>query len=468
MPGCVLVPLDGSPLANRALAYASMLGRARACRVLLLRVLTPQPPRGEELVQAPEARAELERIAARLRAAGLNVACEISTTLFGTPAEVVVDTAQREGAEIIVMSTHGRSGLGRWVYGSVAEGVLRLAQVPVLLVPAISHRTWPARRAPRILLALDGSDVADRAIEPTSQWAQALRAEVVVVRVLPRPTAEAAAYLYEDRSAEQTEAEQSLQTATAPLRKAGLPVTLLTPTGEPAERIAEIAREQDVDIISMATHGRSGVSRVVLGSVATETLQRAAVPTLLSGVLTPAVAPRSDHSKNAESSQIRPMRLLVPLDLTDKADAVLPEVSGIAAACNAEVVLLNVFLPIVELGGVGTDSRDEGITYLMAERRMYLERKAEQLCGVNVSIRVEALRHGEDVDEGIVRVAGECKATMLMLATSHLATTTGVVLGSVARGVLARATCPVTIVTYEPRSVSAAVADDQSQTVGRS
>jgi nucleotide-binding universal stress UspA family protein len=130
---CVLAPLDGSALAERALAHAAALAGARHDRLLLQRVLTPQPRSGETLIQEPEARAELERVAERLGGTGIDVDIEISTTLFGSPAEVIVQTARRDQAEIIVMSTHGRSGLGRWLYGSVAEEVLRLAPVPVLL-----------------------------------------------------------------------------------------------------------------------------------------------------------------------------------------------------------------------------------------------------------------------------------------------------------------------------------------------
>jgi nucleotide-binding universal stress UspA family protein len=455
MRGCILVPLDGSPVANRALSHASALARARAYPVLLLRVLTPEPRRGEELLQEPEARAELQRIADRLRACDVSASVQISTTLLGSPAEVIVDTAQREGAQIIVMSTHGRTGLGRWLYGSVAEQVLRLAPIPVLLVPAISNRVWPTDHPPRVLLTLDGSDAAARAIAPVTEWARALSAEVTLVRVQPSSGAEAAAYMYEDRPAEQREAVQSLETAAAHLRHAGIHATLSTPTGHPAQCIAEVARERDVDIIAMATHGRSGVSRVVLGSVATETLQRAAVPMLLIGVKPPSAA-SPDRLQQSETAQRRPMTLLVPLDLTDKADAVLPEVSTIASACDADVILLNVYLPIVELGRVVTESREEGLAYLTTERRMFLERKAEELRGLRVTVRVEALPHGEELDGAIARVADECKATMVVLATGRLSSTAGVLLGSVAQGVLARSPCPVTIVRYEPRRAAPA------------
>jgi nucleotide-binding universal stress UspA family protein len=459
MLGCVLAPLDGSALAARALGHAAALAGARHDRLLLLRVLTPQPRRGEALIQEPEARAGLERVADRLRATGIDVDTEISTTLFGSPAEVIVQTARRHQAKIIVMSTHGRSGLGRWLYGSVAEAVLRLAPVPVLLVPATSERAWPTERPPRLLLALDGSPLAAEATEPARTWAQALGAEVALVRVLPPRSAEAAAYVYEDPLAEQTDAIQALETAAASFRELGINASLHTPVGDAARRITDLAREQDVDAIAMATHGRSGLSRVVLGSVATETLHRAGLPMFLVRVPTAELASSPERAVDATSAPIGPMTLLVPLDLTEKADVVLPEAARLARAADADVVLLNVFMPIVELGRVATESREEGLAFLRAERRMYLEDKAEQLRGLRVSTRVEALPHGEEIDEGIARVAAETHASVVILASAHASSAAALVVGSVGQGVLARSPCPVMIVrcpATKPRTATTA------------
>src|SRR2546430_2505646 len=111
MAGCLLVPLDGSTLSKRALPYAVALAKASQRTLHLLRVLTPQPPRGGPLVQESAAMAELEQIARGLRDKNLDVEVETSSTIFGEVAEVIVDTAQRSGAELIVMSTHGRGGI---------------------------------------------------------------------------------------------------------------------------------------------------------------------------------------------------------------------------------------------------------------------------------------------------------------------------------------------------------------------
>jgi nucleotide-binding universal stress UspA family protein len=183
--GCLLVPFDGWTVSKRALPYAVALANASKQTLHLLRVLTPQPPRGEALVQESAAMAGREQIARGLRGESLDVEVETSSTIFGEVAEVIVGTAQRSGAELIVMSTHGRGGLGRWVYWSVAERVLHLATTPVFLVPALCGRTWPADRRPRILLTFDGSLLAGLAVEAARNWAQLIGADVVLVRVVP-------------------------------------------------------------------------------------------------------------------------------------------------------------------------------------------------------------------------------------------------------------------------------------------
>jgi nucleotide-binding universal stress UspA family protein len=188
------------------------------------------------------------------------VEVETSSTICGEVAEVIVDTAQLSGGELIVMSTHGRGGLGRWVYRSVAEQVLRRATTP-----------------------------------PARTWAQQPGAEVVLVRAVPPVTSDAAAIVYADRLSERADAMESLEAVASTFRQVGIEATALTPAGDPAICITEVAIAQDVDAIAMATHGRSGVSEAVLGSVATETLHRAAVPMFLVPAASAAVSVYRDQ-----------------------------------------------------------------------------------------------------------------------------------------------------------------------------
>ena len=144
----LLVPLDGSELAEKALAYAAYIAREVGAELRLFRVVTrPAPPLsdGEMVIiadtgptvaeESANARQYLQMTAERLRETGIRVDYAIEV---GDAATAIVEYAREQSVDLIVMSTHGRSGLGRWVYGSVADRVLRSSAQPVLLVRASS------------------------------------------------------------------------------------------------------------------------------------------------------------------------------------------------------------------------------------------------------------------------------------------------------------------------------------------
>ena len=147
----VLVPLDGSPLAESVLPFLVQIAGPMDMTIVLLRVLEPVAPVVFETGRAvpgadPETRRRdaeeyLAPIAAGLRARGVETAWEIRV---GRAEEQIVAGARAVGADLIAMSTHGRSGLGRLLFGSVAEQVLRRADVPVVLMRQAAAR-WPVR-----------------------------------------------------------------------------------------------------------------------------------------------------------------------------------------------------------------------------------------------------------------------------------------------------------------------------------
>ena len=143
----ILIPLDGSELAERALEPAIHIAEKFGGNVILLRVATPETvlvglagltPQPYEVYDADlrrdqeEAEAYLNGIETQWAAAKIPIRTEV---ISGTPPEMIVEAAQAAGVDLVVMSTHGRSGLSRLIYGSVAEAVLRGARVPVLLIP---------------------------------------------------------------------------------------------------------------------------------------------------------------------------------------------------------------------------------------------------------------------------------------------------------------------------------------------
>jgi nucleotide-binding universal stress UspA family protein len=116
----------------------------------------------------------------------------------GSAAEQILAVAHEYHAELLVMSTHGRSGPGRWLYGSVADDVLRTADVPVVLLPPGAQLAAEAERSLRILVPLDGSALSEAALGPACQWAERLGAELVLMQVVewpPLPVADGAEFL---------------------------------------------------------------------------------------------------------------------------------------------------------------------------------------------------------------------------------------------------------------------------------
>jgi nucleotide-binding universal stress UspA family protein len=272
----ILVPLDGSPLGERALPYAVVLGERSGARLLLVEVaIASVVTRNDPLTGEPRA---IDLVAEYLAAVAARVAGRVTAETLetrGEPGNEIVRIAERRRADLIAMSTHGRSGFGRWLYGSVAEHVLLHARVPVLLVPATAEHPWPdpdGGRAARILVALDGSAAALGAVTAAGDVAQALGATVHLLRVLAGG----------DASAADLEAARAyLEDTAGSLRHRGHQAEVAVAQGPPAATIAAFARDQHADVIALATRGRGALGRPVLGSVASEMVRRAQVPLLL-------------------------------------------------------------------------------------------------------------------------------------------------------------------------------------------
>jgi nucleotide-binding universal stress UspA family protein len=246
--GTVLVPLDGSPFAARALPYARAIADGQDGRVLALHI----PP-------------------ARGRAAA------------AAAADVVLRAAAA-AADLIVMATHGRSALGRWVHGSASDAVARRASVPVLLVPPGCPERWADDPFPRVLVPLDGSAFAEAALEPATALARVLGAALLLLRVVPPPAYDSALVwvpVGANLLARMDEAQHYVDGVAYALRSAGQAAATCVAFGEPATAIADVASARGVRAVAMATHGRVGWRRLLRGSVATSTLLEAPRPVLL-------------------------------------------------------------------------------------------------------------------------------------------------------------------------------------------
>jgi nucleotide-binding universal stress UspA family protein len=281
----ILVPLDGSQLAERALSYAEVMAKANGARILLLRVV-PAPrfavgdPTPDQARAIRDAEAYLADAAAKLTKPTI-----IETAVFvGDAADSIIEEIDLRNVDLVVMSTHGRSGFGRWVYGSVADEVMRHAGVPVLLVPVSCQVSWPSSRPPRLLVPLDGSDLARVALVEAADLATWLEAEMYALRVVS-PIAyaysDSAPYLNYNPTEDLKEAHSYLDAVVADLCSRGQTIRVLEAVGPVAAMIAATAAEQGVDLIVMSTHGNGGITRLLMGSVTTGVIQQSWVPIMI-------------------------------------------------------------------------------------------------------------------------------------------------------------------------------------------
>jgi nucleotide-binding universal stress UspA family protein len=221
--------------------------------------------------------------ARRLRAAGLAVE-EVAGP--GEPAELIVEAGASAGADLIVMATHGRTGLDRWLHGSVADAVLRRADVPVLLTKCGMDPIWTPGGPLRVLVPLDGSELAERALPIVEQLAARVGVEALLLRAVPPSTgdpsaADGAPAPAADASVDAVPARDYLAGVARRLRSTARRVDLLVEAGEAPAVISEVARARSAHLVAMTTHARGGVARLLLGSVAVGVIERAAMPLLL-------------------------------------------------------------------------------------------------------------------------------------------------------------------------------------------
>jgi nucleotide-binding universal stress UspA family protein len=301
----ILVPLDGSPLAEAILPHAVMLARSTTSSVTLLRAVAPplttvaaamwtatynvpDPQQWEAEVDA--ARGYLNQVAGRLR--DLGVAVNVRTAM-NAPAESILDYAtQSPDLRLIALATHGRTGFTRWLLGSVAEKVVQGADHPLLLVRPSSAEAGAALEpvAPytKILVPLDGSSLAEQALYAARRLADSMGAGLLLLTVLP--SLDESVWVEEAAAIRQHEAQQPdvvraartyLAGVAQQLEEAQVPVQTRIVYGHPAEAILRFAAQERADVIAMATHGREGLQRLWLGSVTLKVVQRAETPVLV-------------------------------------------------------------------------------------------------------------------------------------------------------------------------------------------
>src|SRR5579859_441139 len=287
----ILVPLDGSPVAAAALPYAQALAARTGAHLILVRAAHGQRALGDARDQQrviAEAEDYLSVHARQLAKQGFEV--ETGVPFGGSAAQWILEEIDLRHADMVVMATHDRIGPDRWVHGSVAEVVVGHASVPVLLVGP-THGAQLAERLsaerPVVVVPLDGSELAEAALPMAREFAATFGVHIVLVGVVPGPgdlmatQGSVMAYTGDDYESVQTEAQNYLNGIASQLIADGLSVAVAVRTGNPAQQIAVAASEHGASAVVMASHGRTGIVRSILGSVAGETLHHSPCPVLL-------------------------------------------------------------------------------------------------------------------------------------------------------------------------------------------
>jgi nucleotide-binding universal stress UspA family protein len=275
--GPIIVPLDGSELAERALPYAQRLASALRTHLVLVTVWEGADAAlgAAFMAAAPEIeRAARERWTAYLHEARDRAGATGAKTVVreGDATDEILRVADEERARLIVIATHGRSGIGRWVYGSTASQLLRTAARPLLAVgpELLSRKREPEMR--RIMVPLDGSSLAEQALPAATALARALDARVSIVRAVrwaieSYPYTVPTAYLpqLDDELAKAADAyvHRIAGNVQAP---GGVDAHVLR--GPAAQSLIDFAERAGIDLVVMTTHARGGIARAALGSTA--------------------------------------------------------------------------------------------------------------------------------------------------------------------------------------------------------
>ena len=268
----ILVPLDGSELALKVLDYLEPVLALGASNLVVLRVR----PRGTS-GPGPEP----EQLSARLERLSVEHRLQ-RIERDGDPAAEILAVVEGEGASLLALCTHGRTGLARLVRGSVAERVLRRVRVPVLLVNPFTQAS--SARFERILVPLDGSETSLEVLDLVAEFASVYGAEVVLLHVgRPDYRVNAAGERLEEVRAAAFRAE--IAPVVARLEATGLRVKVeVRIEFAPAEEILAAVQREGIDLVALATHGRSGASRWIYGSVAEAVIRECRVPLLVKRV----------------------------------------------------------------------------------------------------------------------------------------------------------------------------------------
>lgn len=300
----ILVPLDGSPLADRVLPYVQLLAPVFRARVHLIRAISATEHDRLRMRSAlVEARAgsivppvcaacamadicqgtecAIAQQAACLRASGVEAYAD---TGVGAAAAVIAANAEQWPDSLIAMATHGRTGLRRWALGSTTDTLLHTTSIPLFLVRGDRPTPAPDWALRRILVPLDGSELARQALPIAIELAICARAELILLQVTAESVED---YLHAFpvatnlRQLLYDQIDRAAGVLADNLARQPVQVSTAIALGSTAQAIAEEAQYRHADLIVMATHGYTGIKRWRFGSIADQVLHATTTPLLL-------------------------------------------------------------------------------------------------------------------------------------------------------------------------------------------
>jgi nucleotide-binding universal stress UspA family protein len=307
MSHLVLVPLDGSKFSESALPAALRIARRWNARLEIVTVKEDPSMLAHEVLELPPHgwfERYIEDVAERVHEEdcwwdpyqGLpeNLSSPLTvgaTVLKGSPSEAIQNHAAERGVDLVVMATHGRGPMSRFWLGSTADGLIRRSTIPILLIRPREEvpGARPDFNPRKVLVPLDGSDESEAILTHALALADNGETEFDLLRIYPYPKDIASSYFPQTVRVNadvlergRTAAAEYVEEEAGKLIERGIPATgHIVTDREPAAGILHFAGQSGADLIAMCTHGRGGVSRLVLGSVTDKVIRGAQIPTLV-------------------------------------------------------------------------------------------------------------------------------------------------------------------------------------------
>ena len=308
----ILVPLDGSELAECVLPHLTAIAPVTGARVTLIHVLERSLSRNGNAavidplgwhMQKQESQAYLDRIAQRLQKLDLPVE---QTLLEGNPAEALIEFARNNAVDLLVLSTHGRTGLSEWNVSSVVQKILLRSYKSILLVRAYVNPP-PEVHYSQLFLAIDGSTRAEYIVPFAMSLAQAHQSNVILGTVIQKPqtmqrfplSEEDAAWIQQFTEKTQIETSRYLDQLATQLSLKGLSAEAKIAVAENAlGAVYDMVEETNADLVMIAAHGYSGERRWPYGSIAASLIAYGRTPLMIMQDLSESEIPQT-HAERA-------------------------------------------------------------------------------------------------------------------------------------------------------------------------